>query len=339
MPPKSKNNKSSANNTITVMDYSPAHAEEKTRATIEDCVHYKETPSVTWVNIDSVPPAKFLHELGLGFDLHPVILEDILTLNQRPKIEFMDDYIYLVVRMLYLDTSETKVLSEQVSLIIAKKFVISTQQGVAGDVFDPVRAAIQHDYSKTRHNGTDYLGYKLLDAIVNAYFKVLELYGEKMETLEGEMLTKPTTKTLAVLHDLKQEILEMRRMVWPLRELINALERGDSLLIKKSTRIYLRDVYERAIQVIDTIETHRETLTGLLDVYLSSTSNKMNSVMKVLTMIATIFMPLSFVAGVYGMNFRYMPGLESVWGFPAVFMIMALVGLGMLRYFWKKGWL
>lgn len=322
-----------------IMDYNLSHVEEKKTTKLDECVPYKDTPTVTWINIDNVPPVNFLHKLGLGFDLHPVILKDIVTLNQRPKLELADDYVYLVLKMLYLDGERKHVVSEQVSFVVAKKFVISTQQGIIGDVFDAVRNAIRNETSTTRHSGTDYLGYKLLDAIVNGYFGVLELYGEKMEALEDEMLRDPTKKTLHALHHLKRGILDMRKAVWPLREVISSLERGDSPLIKNSTRIYLRDVYERVIQVIDTIETQRETLTGLLDVYLSSTSNKLNSVMKVLTMIATIFMPLSFLAGVYGMNFRYMPGLDFHYGFAAMIALMLWVFIGMIMYFRRKKWL
>ncbi len=325
-------------NTITVMDYDQAHLEEKKTARLEDCVPYRHKPTVTWINIDQVPPADFLHELGLGFDLHPVVLSDIRTPNQRPKLEIMEDYVYLVLRMMSLN-KDKKIVPEQVSLIIANKFLISTQEGIQGDVFDSVRKAIRNVKSTTRRSGTDYLGYKLLDAIVNAYFGVLEVYGETTDKLEDQMLKNPTTKTLHNLHSLKQSILDMRKAVWPLRDVVGSLERGDSPLIKKTTRIYLRDVYQRLTQVIDTIEIQRETLTGLLDVYLSSTSNKMNSVMKMLTIITTVFMPLSFLAGVYGMNFRYMPGMESLFGFPIMAGLMLLVFLSMMIYFRLKKWL
>jgi len=326
-------------NTLTLMDYTPARMEEKQTKRLAECVPYKDKASVTWINIDNVPPANFLRELGLGFDLHPVILQDILAVDQRPKVEAMEDYLYIRLKMIYASGKEDKIVGEQVSLIIARKFVISTQQGIAGDVFDSVRQAIRHEESTTRHSGTDYLAYKLLDAIVNGYFGVLEFYGEQMEAVEDEMLRDPRKKTLHALHHLKRGILEMRKAVWPLREVISALEREDSPIIKKATRIYLRDVYERVIQIIDTIETQRETLTGLLDIYLSSTSNKLNSVMKVLTMIATIFMPLSFLAGVYGMNFRYMPGLEAHTGFAVMILLMFGVFLTMIMYFRRKKWL
>lgn len=314
--------------------------EEKETHDLADCVHYKNTPDVTWINIDNVPPLNFLSELGLGFDLHPVILEDIANPNQRPKIEILDDYIYLVLKMLTPDKAGKHVfVSEQVSIIMASKFVITLQQGVRGDAFDHPRELIHKEKTRIRSLGTDYLTYELIDGIVNNYFKVLEDFGERIEDLEAELIKNPGQKTLRSIYALKREVLGLRKAIWPLREVVDILERGDSRLIKKETRIYLRDIYDRVVQAMDTLETYRDMASGMLDIYLSSVSNRLNGVMKILTIITTIFMPLSFLAGLYGMNFRHMPGLDSPIGFDMMVGVMATVFIGMLLFFRKKGWL
>jgi len=327
-------------NLISVMDYGETHLEEKETHNLADCVHYKNTPEITWINIDNVPPLNFLSELGLGFDLHPVILEDITNPNQRPKIEILDDYIYLVLKMLTPDKAGKHVfVSEQVSIVMASKFVITLQQGVSGDAFEHLRELIRKENTRIRSLGTDYLTYELIDGIVNNYFKVLEDFGEKIEDLETELIKNPGQKTLRSIYALKREVLGLRKAIWPLREVVDILERGDSPLIKKSTRIYLRDIYDRVVQAMDTLETYRDMASGMLDIYLSSVSNRLNGVMKILTIITTIFMPLSFLAGLYGMNFRHMPGLDSPIGFDIMVGVMALVFVSMLLFFRKKGWL
>ncbi len=326
-------------NKATVFDYDAKHYEELEIKKIKDAVRYKDQETVTWVNIDNVPPAEFLSELGLGFDLHPVILEDIENLDQRPKVEALEGYIYVVLKMLTLDEAGRKIKKEQVSLILADKFLISFQQGITGDTFEPVRRLIRKDGTRTRSSGTDYLAYELIDSIVAGYFTILEKFEDRIEQIEEELDKNPTSKTVRSLHQLKREILRFRKHVWPLREVINILERGDFPLIKKSTRIYLRDVYDRTVQVIDTIETYRDLLTAMLDLYLSSVSQRTNAVMKVLTIITTIFMPLSFLAGVYGMNFTDMPGVDTSYGFPIMLAVMAIIFVGMLKFFRRKGWL
>jgi len=327
-------------NLISLMDYSETYLEEKQTNDLADCVHYKDTPEVTWINIDNVPPLAFLSELGLGFDLHPVILEDITNPHQRPKIEILDDYIYLVLKMLApCKMGGHSFTTEQVSIVMASKFVITLQQGVRGDAFDHSRELIRKEKTRIRSLGTDYLTYELVDGIVNNYFKVLENFGERIENMETELIKNPNQKTLRSIYALKREILGLRKAIWPLREVVDILERGDSPLIKKGTRIYLRDIYDRVVQAMDTLETYRDMASGMLDIYLSSVSNRLNGVMKVLTIITTIFMPLSFLAGLYGMNFRYMPGLDSPIAFDMMVGAMALVFIGMLMFFKKKGWL
>lgn len=342
MPAKkthTKKNARASRNRITVFDYNTKKFEEIDAADINTAVKYKATSTVTWVNVDNVPPADFLKELGFGFELHPIVLEDIENINQRPKIETQEGYIYVVLKMLTLDSSQKRVKTEQVSLVIAEKFVISFQQGITGDTFEPVRKLIRKDGTRLRSAGTDYLAYELIDSIVAGYFLILEKLEDRIEQIEDELYKNPSSKTVRSIHHLKREVLNLRKMVWPLREIINVLERGDLPLIKKSTRIYLRDVYDRIVQVIDTIESYRDMLASMLDLYLSTVSHRTNAVMKMLTIITTIFMPLSFLTGVYGMNFRYMPGLDSPHGFPALLALMALILVVMVSYFRKKGWL
>ncbi|MBI4427260.1 MAG: magnesium/cobalt transporter CorA [Candidatus Magasanikbacteria bacterium] len=341
MPTQTKSGKKHLhNNLISIIDYNETHLEEKETYDLAECVYYKNTPEVTWINIDNVPPLSFLSELGLGFDLHPVIMEDIVNPNQRPKIEILDDYIYVVLKMLTPGKNPSQpFISEQVSIVMANKFVITLQQGVKGDAFDRARMLIRKEKTRIRSLGTDYLVYELIDDIVNNYFKVLEDFGERLELLESELIKDPSQKTLRSIYSLKREILALRKAIWPLREVVDILERGDSPLIKKSTRIYLRDIYDRVVQAIDTMETYRDMATGMLDIYLSSLSNRMNGVIKVLTIITTVFMPLSFLAGLYGMNFKYMPGLSAPWGFDVMVIVMLLVFWSMIIFFKKKKWL
>jgi len=323
---------------IRLIDYDEAQLQEKEAKTIEECFPFKDLPTVTWINIDGLHDIKVMEKIGKHFDLHPLVLEDILNTEQRPKIEDFDDYIFVVLKMLHFDESEQEVRAEQISIILGSNFVISFQERV-GDIFNPLRERIRNAKGRVRKMGPDYLAYALIDAIVDNYFIVLEKLGEKIEGMEDELVTNPTPETLQTLHNLKREMIFLRKSVWPLREVVSRLERGESSLIKDATGIYLRDVYDHTIQVIDTIETFRDMLSGMLDIYLSSVSNRMNEVMKVLTIFATIFIPLTFIAGLYGMNFRFMPELEWHWGYPAVVVLMVAVGISLLFYFRKKRWL
>jgi len=322
---------------ITVMDYGEAHFQEKEIKTIEECFLFKETPTVTWINIDGLHQVEILEKLGECYGFHPLVLEDILNTDQRPKMEDYGEYLYIVLRMLDQSNQGSEILTEQVSLILGPSFVISFQER-EGDVFDPIRERIRNNKGRIRKMGADYLTYALLDSIVDNYFIVMEKLGEKIEFLEEELVKRPIPETLQTIHRLKREMIFFRKAVWPLREVIGGLERGELPLVKETTRKYLRDVYDHTIQVIDTVETFRDMVSGMLDIYLSSVSNRLNAVMKVLTIIATIFMPLTFLAGIYGMNFKYMPELEWRWGYPAVWFAVILIGVSMLIYFKRKGW-
>ena len=330
--------KKTAEMKVSVLDYDEHDYSETTHTEPEQCIIVPTSPTVTWVDIEGGHDIQALEKLGLCFGLHPLVLEDILNTDQRPKLEDYGDYLYIVLRMLSSGRESGEINSEQVSLILGKNFVLSIQEGAEGDVFDPVRARIKNNKGQICKLGADYLAYSLIDAIVDNYFIILEKSAERIEILEESLISDPGPETLQLLHHLKREMIYLRKSVWPLREVISAMQRRDSPLVHESTAYYLRDVYDHTIQVSDTIETFRDMLSGMLDIYLSSISNRMNAVMKVLTVIATIFMPLTWIAGIYGMNFKNMPELEWRWGYSAVWLLMLLVAGGMGVYFKKKKW-
>ncbi len=323
---------------ITIIDYDEAQFQEREAKTIEECFPFRDKPTVTWINIDGMHQVDIIEKIGNHFNLHPLILEDILNTGQRPKMEDFDDYVFVVLKMLYIDEKEGEIRAEQVSLILGTNVVISFQER-EGDVFNPIRERIRNAKGRIRKMGADYLAYALLDAIVDGYFIILENFGEMIESMEEELVSKPVPRTLQIIHDLKREMIFLRKSVWPLREVVSGLERGESSLINESTKIYLRDVYDHTIQVIDSVETFRDMVSGMLDIYLSSVSNRMNEVMKVLTIFASIFIPLTFMAGIYGMNFEYMPELKWRLSYPILLLVMAVAGISMLGYFRKRGWL
>jgi magnesium transporter len=326
---------------ITILDYDQDQLQEFCVTSVDQCLDFKAKPSVTWIDVVGVHRPEVIEKIGNCFDIHPLVLEDILNTEQRPKMEDFDDYVFIVLKMLAsleTDDGEEEIRSEQVSLIVGRGFVISFQE-TEGDVLDPVRDRIRKSKGKIRRMGADHLAYTLIDAIVDNYFLILEDLGEDLEVLEDELVTKPGPGTSKEIHDMKRDMIFLRKSVWPLREVISRLSRGESEIFEESTNLYLRDVYDHIVQVIDTIETYRDVLSGMLDIYLSSISNRMNEVMKVLTIIATIFIPLTLVAGIYGMNFDYMPELRWHWGYPAVLLFMLITGLLMLLYFRRRGWL
>jgi len=323
---------------ITVIDYDEQHCDEKQIRSVEECFPFKATPTVTWVNIDGLHDVEVIEKLGQAFEFHPLILEDILSTRQRPKFEDYEKDVFIVLKMLSYSDEQQSVAAEQVSLILGPNFVISFQERV-GDVFDTIRDRLRNAKGRIRKQGADYLAYSLLDAIVDSYFGILESVGDKIELLEDELVSDPEEKTLQAIYRLKREMIFLRRSIWPLRELINGIQRSESDLIGESTGVYLRDVYDHTIQIIDTIESFRDVVAGMLDTYLSSISNRMNAVMKVLTIIATLFIPLTFVAGIYGMNFEHMPELKWRYGYAAVWGVMLVTAALMLVYFRRKKWL
>jgi len=304
---------------------------------------------VTWINVDGLGGAETIQRIGEIFGLHPLALEDVVSVHQRAKVEQYGDHLFVVARMV---EGGARVTTDQLSLFIGRRpvgkgvggFVVTFQE-TAGDSFDPVRERLRKGKGHARTAGPDHLAYALLDAAIDAYFPTIEAYGERLEELEDEVMLHPTKATILRIHAIKRELLSIRRAIWPLREAINTFFREPSPLITDETRLYLRDCYDHTIQVIDLCETYRELGSGLMETYLSSISNRTNEVMKVLTIIATIFIPLTFVAGLYGMNFKTekspynMPELEWYWGYPFCLALMATVAISMLVFFWRRGWL
>jgi magnesium transporter len=319
---------------ITVLTYDEQGCECREAPTIEEEL-LRAGRAVTWIKVDGIHDVEVVQRVGETFQVHPLVLEDIVTVDQRPKLEDLGNCIFVVLKAFSADTD---VLEEQVSLILGPGYVISFQEGERG-VLEGVQQRIEEGRGRIRRMGADFLAYSLLDAIVDGYFAFLEGMGEEIESLEEELVTDPQTQTLQAIHRLKREMILLRRAVWPLREVVGNLERWDSPLIEDSTRMFLRDVYDHAIQVIDTVEALRDVLSGMLDIYLSSISNRMNEVMKVLTIFATIFIPLTFVAGVYGMNFEFMPELGWRWSYPILWLVLIAVAVVMLVYFRRKRWL
>ena len=323
---------------ISVFDYTEQTLNECAPKSIQECFPFKESASVTWINVNGVHEMDIIETLGKQFDIHPLTMEDIANTRQRPKLEDFDRYLYLMLKMPYYDDDSKRIRAEQISIILTSNCVISFQEQ-PGDVFDPIRERLRNNKGRIRKAGTDYLAYSLADAIVDNCFGILETVGERVEDMEEHLVTNPTPETLKDIHDLKREMILLRKAMWPLREVISALSRGESALIEEPTRAYLRDVYDHTIQVIDTIETFRDMVSGMLDIYLSSVSNRMNEVMKVLTIIATIFIPLTFIAGVYGMNFEWMPELKCRAAYPILWLVMLAVAGTMVIYFRRKRWL
>ncbi len=323
---------------IRLIDYDETNLQERDLETIEECYPYKDKPTVTWINIDGLHDVDVIEKIGTNFGLHPLVMEDILHTDQRPKMEDFENYVFITGKMLSYDEEDHRLQAQQFSLVLGPHFIITFQER-EGDVFEPVRERLRKGKGQLRKRPPDYLAYTLMDAIVDHYFIVLEKIGEEIESLEEELLSNPTPETLETVHHLKRELIFLRKSVWPLREVISVLERGESELIQDKTTIYLRDVYDHTIQVMDTVETLRDMVSGMLDVYLSSVSNRMNEVMKVLTIIATIFIPMTFIAGIYGMNFQFMPELKWHWGYPLVWIIIIAIAICMLLFFRKRKWL
>ena len=323
---------------ITVIDYNESVFQEKEVESVEECLPYKDKPTTTWINIDGLHQVETIEKIGNYFNLHPLLLEDILNTNQRPKMEEYENYLFIVFKMLYLSEQGEGIIYEQISLILSENCVISFQER-EGDVFNIIRERLRAGKGRTRKMGADYLTYSLIDATVDAYFTVLEKIGERIEETEDAVVRNPTMEIVHKIHNLKRELIYLRKSIWPLRDVINLLERSETPLVKESTELYFRDVYDHTVRAVDTLETYRDMVSGMLEIYISSVSNKMNEIMKVLTIIATIFIPLTFIAGVYGMNFKFMPEIQWHWGYFASLFLMAVVGITMIFYFKKKKWL
>jgi magnesium transporter len=323
---------------ITVIDYDASGFLEKEVGSVEECFPFKETATVTWINVDGVHDAAVIEKLGTHFGIHPLVLEDIMTTTQRPKTEDLGTALYVVLRMIEYSDQCVETTADQLSLILGPNYVLTFQE-TPGDCLDPVRDRIRSGKGRIRNQGPDYLAYAVIDSVVDNYFFVLEKLGERIDTLEEQLIAEPRRELLGEIHGLKREMIELRKSVWPLREVVSGLERSESPLIKESTGVFLRDLYDHAIQVIDTVESFREMLSSMVETYLSSLSNRMNEIMKVLTIISTIFIPITFLVGLYGMNFVFFPEIKWRWGYAFVWLlILGSVG-GMFAFFRRKKWL
>ncbi|BAY33568.1 putative cation transporter [Nostoc carneum NIES-2107] len=330
---------------IILIDYNSNDYTKQEIASPEECIPFLDANSVSWVDVRGLGNIDILQRVGQVFDLHPLVLEDVVNMAERPKTEEYEDQLLIIARMVVPRVNAFGFFSEQVSLVLGKTYLLTVQEEPEHDCFDAVRSRIEKSKGIIRKSGADYLTYALLDAIIDGFFPVLERYGEQIEDLEEEVITKPTQKTLQKIYKIKRELLQLRRAIWPQRDVINSLMRDSGENISDEVRIYLRDCYDHAVQVIDMVETYRELTSGLMDVYLSAVSNKMNEIMKILTVVSSIFIPLTFVAGIYGMNFNTekspynMPELNWYWGYPLCLAAMAAIAGGLLFFFWRRGWL
>lgn len=322
---------------INLINYNEINFEEKEIKKIDDCQEYKSKP-LTWINVEGVHDVTIIEKLGKDFEIHPLVLEDILNTDQRPKKEDFINNIFIVLKMLSLNKNN-EIISEQVSMVVAPGYLITFQEGIEGDVFNPIRERIRNNKGAIRKLSVDYLAYSLLDAIIDKYFLIIERIGEKIELIESEIIKKSFQKHLHEIHKTKQEVIFLRKSIWPLREVISSLERDDSLVFKETTRLYFRDLFDHTIHIVDNLESLREMLSAITEIYLSNLSNKLNETIRVLTIISTLFIPPTFVVGIYGMNFKYQPELEWKWGYPAVMIFIILVSLSMFFYFKKKRWI
>ena len=323
---------------IRIIDYDEANLEEREAKTIEECFPFKDKPTVTWVNIDGLHDLEIIEKIGTHYNLHPLLLEDILNTDQRPKMEDFGDYIFVVMKMIDYSAESEELSSEQFSMIIGPNYIISFQERT-GDVFEGTRDRIRGAKGRVRKRAADYLAYALIDVVVDRYFSVLEGLGEKMESMEDKLVSDPRPEMLESIYQMKRDMIFLRKSIWPLREVTNSLQRGESDLICEGTGIFLRDVYDHTIQIIDTIESFKDVLSGMHDTYLSGISNRMNEVMKVLTIFATIFIPLTFLAGIYGMNFEHIPELAWRWSYLVFWVITLSIGVGMFVSFKRRNWL
>lgn len=323
---------------VNLFSYNEVELTEKSNVKIKDIVKAKSDINThEWINILGVHDTKLIEEIGQIFNLHPLLLEDIVSVHQRPKIDEYDNCLFVVVRILFLDTNE-QLQSEQVSFVLMENTLISFHEN-HDECFEIIRERLRKAKGRIRKMGADYLLYALMDAIVDHYFVILDKYGEVLEHIENDLLQDADEKIINRIYKMKSNVLHLRKTVVPMRETVNTLMKGGVDEIKESTQIFMKDLYDHIIQVYDTTENYRDTLSGLMDIHLSSSSNKMNRIMKVLTIISTIFIPLTFIVGVYGMNFHYMPELEWKFGYFGIWAIMLIIVGGMIYVFKNKKWL
>lgn len=338
---------------ITVTDYDQDSIVVRELVSGTDCAPYRDSPTVSWINIDGLHDTELVREVGRVFNIHPLVLEDVVGTQQRPRVQTFDDHIFVVLKMLHPAQEPVlplEIREEQISMIVGHRFVITFQEHPE-DPFDPIRVRLGAAAGRIRRAGADYLAYALLDTMVDTFFVVLEQFGDYLFSLESDVVQSSDREVLHAVYKAKQMLIAMRRHIWPLREVVNSLVRGDASpesstsVITEPSTLYLRDLYDHVIQIIDILESYRDMTAALVDLYMSNQGNRMNEVMKVLTIIATIFIPLTFIAGIYGMNFDpetspwNMPELAWYWGYPVALAVMMFIAGGMLFYFKRRRWL
>ncbi|MBN1836656.1 MAG: magnesium/cobalt transporter CorA [Spirochaetales bacterium] len=323
---------------ITAFEYSEEQCRERQLAAPQECAELGRAGGTIWINVDGVHDISVIQKIGELYAIHPLVQEDIANTGQRTKVESYDGSLFVILKMLCQGGEDKEVRSEQVSLFLRDGLVISFQEQ-EGDVFEPIRERLRQGKGQVRRRGSDYLAYCLIDAIVDEYFLILEDLEERIAPLEEAAVQNPEPPLMHSIQEVKRELIFLRRTLWPLREMLSRLEREGPPLVRRETIPFLRDVHDHTIQIIEILESFQEIVSSLMDIYMTSVSNRMNSIMKVLTIIATIFIPLTFIAGVYGMNFRNMPELQWRWGYPVVLGAMGAVFVGMLLFFRSRKWL
>jgi len=320
------------------MHYNAGSVTERELASTDECEGWLGRDGVLWINVAGLADVPTLEAIGKQFHLHPLIVEDIVNTDQRPKYEDYGNVLYVVIRLIVYGSDDHEVHTDQISLVIGPGFVLSFQED-ENKIFEPVRQRIRLTQGRIRSQGVDYLVYRLMDVVVDNYFFTLEKLGDQTEDLEDAILEGADETDLAEIHRLRNQMIHLRKAVWPLRDVVSVFAHGESPLIQHDTTIYFRDVYDHTVQAMDSIETYRDMLSAILDIYLSGVNLRMNAVMKVLTVIATIFLPISFLASLWGMNFKFMPELSMPWGYPAALFVMLCTVGGMLLFFRRKGWM
>lgn len=329
---------------IVLIDYNEVTATRVKLTSPQEAIPYLDTNSVSWVDLLGLGNKETWRQMGEIFNIHPIAQEDVVNVPQRPKVVNYEDHLLIIAWMVMLNPDSDTFHKEQVSFLLGKHYLLTVQEEPDYDCFGPVRERIRKGQGVVRKNGPDYLAYTLLDSIIDSFFPVLEVYGERIEELEDEVVANPTRKTLEKIYKIRRELLTLRRSIWPQRDAINILIRDGNELITPEVRVYLRDCYDHTVQVMDMVETYRELTSGLMDVYLSSVGNKMNEIMKLLTVVSSIFIPLTFIAGVYGMNFNTeksplnMPELNWYYGYLLCWGLMIATAAGLVFFFWRRGW-
>lgn len=321
---------------ISLIEYNENEFIEQEFYDLSECISHVKPHLVKWINVEGIHKTEVIEKIGKLYNIHPLTLEDIVHVDQRPKFEDYDNYVVAIMKMINYDT---KVHAEQLSIVLFDNMVISFQEPQGGDAFDIIRNRLRQAKGRIRKCGADYLAYALMDAVIDCYFNVIEKIGDTVEKIEEHIIAHSSKSSLIQLYELKREMIFLRKQVWPMRDMISNMVRSETKLINPSTDIYLRDLQDHVTRVIDTVETYRDLLSGIMDIYLSTNSNKMNEVMKVLTIMSSIFIPVTFIAGVYGMNFEFMPELKSPYGYAITWGVMLSVMTGLIIYFKRKKWM